>query len=66
MADIEDFRFKSHDLLIQLDSATTAMMLLVARKEVSGPAWDEASRKHQKAYEAWLEHVNTPSKLRSA
>jgi hypothetical protein len=30
MSDMEDFRFKSHVLLVDLDAATSKMMMLVA------------------------------------
>ncbi len=29
MADLEDFRFRSHELLVELDAATTKMMMMV-------------------------------------
>jgi hypothetical protein len=52
MADIDDFRFRSHELLVELDAATTKMMMVVSKK-ISGSEWDEAAKKHHEAYEAW-------------
>jgi hypothetical protein len=53
MASIEDFRIKSHALLIELDAATMGMMTLVSSKCVSGPEWDEAVKRQHNAYELW-------------
>lgn len=53
MADIDDFRFRAHELLVELDAATTKMMMMVVSKKISGPEWDEAAKKHHEAYEAW-------------
>lgn len=60
MRSIEEFRYKSHELLIELDAATTRMMMLVSMKEVTGPVWDEASKSHQDAYNSWSDFVNSP------
>lgn len=62
MSSIEEFRYKSHELLIELDAATTRMMMLVSMKEVVGPVWDEASKSHRDAYNAWNDFVNSPPK----
>lgn len=53
MVDIDDFRFKSHHVLLDLDAATSQLMMLVVAKEVSGPKWSEAITRHKAAYEAW-------------
>jgi hypothetical protein len=58
MADIDDFRFRSHELLVELDAATTKMMMMVVSKKNSGPDWDEAAKKHREAYEAWNSFLN--------
>ena len=60
MNSIEEFRYKSHQLLLELDAATTRMMMLVALHEVSGPVWNEAYQDHCNAYKAWNDYVNTP------
>lgn len=62
MSNMDEFRYKSHELLIELDAATTRMMMLVSMKEVSGPLWDEASNSHRDAYDAWKEFLNSPLK----
>ena len=61
MSGIDDFRFKSHHLLIELDAATSTMMMLVSSKEVSGPAWDAAALRHHHAFEAWNSFLNSPN-----
>ena len=62
MRSIEEFRYKSHELLIELDAATTRMMMLVSMKEVNGPVWDEASKWHSDAYNAWNDFITSSSK----
>ncbi|SED15014.1 hypothetical protein SAMN04490185_2870 [Pseudomonas frederiksbergensis] len=61
MASIEDFRIKSHDLLLELDAATMGMMTLVTSKCVSGPDWDFASRRQHDAYKSWDAFMNAPT-----
>lgn len=53
MYNIDDFRFQSHHLLLELDAATNHLMMLVVAKEVSGNRWDEAAKRQKLAYEAW-------------
>ncbi|MDN3219474.1 hypothetical protein [Pseudomonas nunensis] len=53
MTSFEEFRTTSHELLIELDAATTKMMMLVSAKEVSGPFWDDATQRHLEAMDAW-------------
>ncbi|MCF5724557.1 hypothetical protein [Pseudomonas syringae] len=63
MADVDDFRFRSHELLVELDAATTKMMMMVVSKQVSGPDWEEATKKHHNAFDAWsslLKSFNSP------
>lgn len=60
MNNIEEFRFKSHQLLLELDATTTRIMTLVVLREVSGPVWNEACQEHCVAYKAWNDYVNTP------
>lgn len=57
MSRTEDFRFKSHELLIELDAATTKIMLLVSANEISGLLWDEAVERHKVAVAAWQEFL---------
>ncbi|MBB6157840.1 hypothetical protein HDC30_005092 [Pseudomonas sp. JAI115] len=53
MSNIDDFRFSSHHLLIELDAATNRLMMLVVAKEVAGPRWAEAIERQKQAYDAW-------------
>lgn len=57
MSDMEDFRFKSHMLLVELDAATSKMMMLVAAGQITGPEWLESAQKHHYAYEAWRDFL---------
>lgn len=50
----DDFRYKSHTLLIELDAATTQLMMLVVSGELSGSVWDEALARQSDAYSAWV------------
>lgn len=60
MISIEDFRIKSHELLIEMDAATMGMMVLVSSRCVSGPAWEEATLRHHNACADWNEFLNAP------
>lgn len=53
MTNIDDFRFKSHHLLLELDAATNQLMMLVVANEVSGFRWNEAAMRQKVAYEIW-------------
>ncbi|WP_426214745.1 hypothetical protein [Pseudomonas sp. DWRC2-2] len=53
MREIDDFRFKSHELLIDLDAATTRIMMLVSAGDMNGHVWDEAVKQHRLAVEKW-------------
>jgi hypothetical protein len=63
MASIEDFRIKSHELLIELDAATMGMMTLVSSRCVSGPDWDFASKRQHDAYQSWDAFMNAPNAI---
>lgn len=58
MASIEDFRIKSHELLIELDAATMGMMTLVSSRRISGPEWDMANKRQHDAYQCWDAFMN--------
>jgi hypothetical protein len=62
MSGLDDFRFKSHQLLIELDAATSKMMMMVCAKEVAGADWDAATLRHHDAFEAWNSFLNSPEK----
>jgi hypothetical protein len=53
MASIDDFRFESYKLLLELDAATMGVMQLVSSKCVSGPDWDAARKRQHDAYAHW-------------
>ncbi|VVO21715.1 hypothetical protein PS723_04262 [Pseudomonas fluorescens] len=61
MISIDDFRFKSHELLLELDAATMGMMTLVSSRRVTGPDWDGATKRHHDAYESWNAFLNEPA-----
>lgn len=60
MASIDDFRFESHQLLLELDAATMGMMTLVSSRCVSGPVWDAANKRQHDAYQCWDAFMNPP------
>ena len=60
MASIDDFRFESHQLLLELDAATMGMMTLVSSRCVSGPEWDAANKRQHEAYKCWDAFMNAP------
>lgn len=60
MASIDDFRFESHRLLLELDAATMGMMALVSSRCVSGPEWDAANERQHVAYKCWDAFMNPP------
>lgn len=49
----DDFRFKAHQHLLDLDATTNQLMMLVVAAEVSDPRWSEALMRQKLAYEAW-------------
>lgn len=53
MPSIDDFRFTALHRLLDLDEATTRLMMLVVSRDVSGSRWEEAVSLHKSAYEAW-------------
>lgn len=60
MLDLDDFRFQSHQLLIELDAATSEMMKLVSCRQTTGAQWDLASQRQHLAYEDWNRFLNQP------
>ncbi len=58
MLSTDDFRFKSHQLLLELDASTTEMMMLVSTKEMIGDRWALATQRHGVAYAAWNSFIN--------
>ncbi len=65
MTSIDDFRFESHQLLLELDAATMGMMMLVSSKCISGPEWETATKRQHDAYESWDNFINSADDGRS-
>ncbi|VVO23812.1 hypothetical protein [Pseudomonas fluorescens] len=57
----DEFRIKAHRLLVELDAATSEMMQLISAHQMSGPEWDETSKRQHEAYERWVEYLNERS-----
>lgn len=53
----DDFRFKAHQHLIDLDATTNHLMMLVVAGEISEGHWDEAVIRQKLAFEAWTSIV---------
>ena len=60
MSNLDDFRFQSYELLLQLDAATTHLLMLVSARQVEGASWIEAINRQMLAYEAWATFLNLP------
>lgn len=56
----EEFRQKSHLLLLELDAATIGMMMLVSARDMEGVEWGMATKRHHDAYEVWNNFLNEP------
>lgn len=55
----EDFRFKAHHYLLDLEATNNHLMLLVVAGEVSGKIWDDALARQKCSYAAWFEVVES-------
>lgn len=53
MNNLDDYRFQSHELLLELDAATTNLMMLVSARQLEGTLWNEATYRQKLAYETW-------------
>jgi hypothetical protein len=60
MTSVDEFRLAAYKLLLELDAATTSMMMLVSSRNTSGFEWDEATGRHRDAYEVWNSFLNQP------
>lgn len=58
MTTVEDFKIKSHELLVELDAATSEMMALVDAHQTSGVSWEQAVQRQHDAYERWVAYLN--------
>lgn len=55
----EDFRFKAHHFLLDLEATNNHLMLLVVAGEVTGKIWDDALARQKCSYAAWFEVVDS-------
>ncbi|PPS35871.1 hypothetical protein BVY10_00780 [Pseudomonas amygdali pv. morsprunorum] len=60
MRDSEEYRFKCHELLLQVDATTATLMMMVVAKDVCGPRWDDAVGVQVRAFEAWTSYLHAP------
>ncbi|MFJ4131419.1 hypothetical protein [Pseudomonas cyclaminis] len=60
MINLDDYRFQSHQLLLELDAANTHLMMLVSARQIDGPLWAGATHRHKLAYEAWAGFLIVP------
>lgn len=56
----EDFRFSSHHLLMEVDTATASLLTLVARNNLFGPEWQAAIERQHQAFAAWEAFLAQP------
>ena len=61
MTNYDDYRFQSHHILLELDAATTALMMLVSGRQTEGPRWCGAVERHKLAYETWAAFLRPPA-----
>ncbi|MDI2595351.1 hypothetical protein NYP20_11965 [Pseudomonas sp. N3-W] len=61
MTTTDDFRVHAHELIRDLDAATTQMMSLVSAHQLSGPEWERTTRWQHEAYERWMNYLNERS-----
>lgn len=62
MNPLEEFKSHAHDLVVEMDLATAAMMELVAAHDMTSDRWHEAVARQRKCYEAWVACMNEPRK----
>lgn len=60
MINVDDYRLKSHQLLLEFGAANTHLMMLVPARQIDGPLWMGAVARHKLAYETWAGFLNTP------
>lgn len=61
MTTTDDFRFHAHELIVDLDAATTEMMMLISAHQLSGPEWERVNQWQHEAYERWMTYLNERS-----
>lgn len=60
MIHIDDFRFLTHQVLLELDAATAQMIMLVTAGQVVGPDWLNATDQLKNAYGDWSSLLGIP------
>jgi len=58
MTTVEDFKVRSQELLVELDTATSEMMSLIGAHQMAGSSWDAAVQRQHEAYERWVAYLN--------
>jgi hypothetical protein len=61
MTTTDDFRAQAHELIADLDAATSEMMKLISEHQFSGPEWERVTQWQHEAYERWTTYLNTRS-----
>jgi hypothetical protein len=61
MTTTDDFRAHAHELIVELDAATSEMMKLISEHRLSGPEWERVTQWQHEAYERWMTYLNTRS-----
>ena len=61
MTTTDDFRAHAHELIVDLDAATSAMMTLISEHRLSGPEGERVTQWQHEAYERWMTYLNTRS-----
>ncbi|MDF9778163.1 hypothetical protein [Pseudomonas baetica] len=59
MTTTDDFRAKAHELIADLDAATTKMMQLISAHQLSGAEWERVTQWQHEAYERWIAYLNS-------
>ncbi|WP_433588252.1 hypothetical protein [Pseudomonas koreensis] len=50
----DDFRFKAHEHLIDLEATTNQLMQLVVSDDMTGKIWDDTLSRHKCSFSAWI------------
>jgi hypothetical protein len=61
MTATDDFRAHAHELIADLDAATSEMMNLISGHQLSGPEWERVTQWQHEAYERWTTYLNERS-----
>jgi hypothetical protein len=61
MSQTDDYRFQSHKFLLEIDAATTGLMLLVSARQTEGAPWTDATHRLKLAYETWAAFLDSPT-----